>query len=259
MQTNLIIAFANQKGGVGKSTLCTLFANYLVKRVTEPITIYDCDTQRTIYIKRQDDLDLFPNHKPLYSVEKFTLQTKGDCMEFTEKIKSLKGVILIDTPGGISNQILGFLMSICHFIVCPCNMELAVLDSTIEFSSSVKKIQRALGGRTNAQLFYLPNGLMRGWGNKKEHEHWEKICNYFKSNNNAIILPDIYKYSSPARFNTIKFMEDQEKHIGKCFDMLYAYIFNAPVSDQSKQLPVIESTEIGEVVEESVAKKLLNS
>jgi hypothetical protein len=27
-----IISFANQKGGVGKTTLCTIFANYLAEK-----------------------------------------------------------------------------------------------------------------------------------------------------------------------------------------------------------------------------------
>ncbi len=36
-----IISFANQKGGVGKTTLCTILANYLVEK-GEQLLIIDC-------------------------------------------------------------------------------------------------------------------------------------------------------------------------------------------------------------------------
>lgn len=32
MSDNIMITFANQKGGVGKTTLCTMFADYLSAR-----------------------------------------------------------------------------------------------------------------------------------------------------------------------------------------------------------------------------------
>ena len=32
MRDNIMITFANQKGGVGKTTLCTMFADYLAAK-----------------------------------------------------------------------------------------------------------------------------------------------------------------------------------------------------------------------------------
>ena len=34
IQTPVIVTFANQKGGVGKTTLCVTFANYLVAKAS---------------------------------------------------------------------------------------------------------------------------------------------------------------------------------------------------------------------------------
>ena len=45
MKKNITIAFSNQKGGVGKSTLCAMFANYLKEKNVENVTIMDCDRQ----------------------------------------------------------------------------------------------------------------------------------------------------------------------------------------------------------------------
>ena len=47
MQTPVIVTFANQKGGVGKTTLCVTFANYLVTKGVR-VLIVDCDFQHSI-------------------------------------------------------------------------------------------------------------------------------------------------------------------------------------------------------------------
>ena len=47
IQTPVIVTFANQKGGVGKTTLCVTFANYLVTKGVR-LVIIDCDFQHSI-------------------------------------------------------------------------------------------------------------------------------------------------------------------------------------------------------------------
>lgn len=62
MNKTIIITFANQKGGVGKTTLCTLFANYLVAK-GKSVIVVDCDGQQTIYEKRQADKKSTPTNR----------------------------------------------------------------------------------------------------------------------------------------------------------------------------------------------------
>ena len=54
---NKKVVFANQKGGVGKSTLCILFANYLASKGKD-VCIIDTDLQKTILMQRQKDAQL---------------------------------------------------------------------------------------------------------------------------------------------------------------------------------------------------------
>ena len=49
------IVFGNQKGGVGKSTIITLFANYLVLEKKEDILFLDMDNQLTSYKRYLED------------------------------------------------------------------------------------------------------------------------------------------------------------------------------------------------------------
>ena len=51
---NKIIAFANMKGGVGKSSLCIALANYLTMAKI-PVVVVDADLQQTIATLREDE------------------------------------------------------------------------------------------------------------------------------------------------------------------------------------------------------------
>ena len=49
---NKIVIFSNIKGGVGKTTLCALFASYLVER-GYPVMAIDADLQASLYRHRK--------------------------------------------------------------------------------------------------------------------------------------------------------------------------------------------------------------
>ena len=55
MKKNITITWANEKGGVGKTTLCTLFANYLSEKKVPDVCVLDCDRQHSIVDKRKFD------------------------------------------------------------------------------------------------------------------------------------------------------------------------------------------------------------
>ena len=57
-KNNVIIVFANQKGGVGKSTLCLLLANYLVYWKKD-VCVIDTDLQQSASLQRQIDEQQF--------------------------------------------------------------------------------------------------------------------------------------------------------------------------------------------------------
>lgn len=78
-----IITFANQKGGVGKTTLCTLFANYLVNRGKRTIVI-DCDGQQTIFEKRKADYKKYPDQKEVQGTG-FQHRRPRECQEPDEE------------------------------------------------------------------------------------------------------------------------------------------------------------------------------
>ena len=67
IQTPVIVTFANQKGGVGKTTLCVTFANYLVAKGVRVVVI-DCDFQHLIMKCRKADIKKYErNNYPMKS------------------------------------------------------------------------------------------------------------------------------------------------------------------------------------------------
>ena len=67
---NKKIVFANQKGGVGKSTLCILFANYLASKGKD-VCIIDTDLQKTILMQRRKDKLIYEGEEEPYNVQDF--------------------------------------------------------------------------------------------------------------------------------------------------------------------------------------------
>lgn len=54
---NKIVLFSNIKGGVGKTTLCALFASYLAENGI-PVIAIDADLQASLYRHRQREQDV---------------------------------------------------------------------------------------------------------------------------------------------------------------------------------------------------------
>lgn len=97
---NRIIVFANQKGGVGKTTLCTLFANYLAE-IKQPVLVIDCDGQQTIFEKRQADIKKYGDDNFTYSIKPFPICEAEKMEHLMKSLKTINAIVLIDSPGHI--------------------------------------------------------------------------------------------------------------------------------------------------------------
>ena len=67
IQIPVIVTFANQKGGVGKTTFCVTFANYLVTKGVR-VVVVDCDFQHSIIKCRKADSKKYGEQQMPYDV-----------------------------------------------------------------------------------------------------------------------------------------------------------------------------------------------
>ena len=218
---NKIIVFGNQKGGVGKTTLCTLFANYLTSKDI-PVLVIDCDGQQTIFEKRQADIKKYGNEDFTYNIKPFPINDGEKVEKLMSTLKTLDAVILIDSPGHLAQQGLIPLFKYADDIICPYQFEATSVNSTITFVGFIKKLQKNYG-KMKGELFFVPNKYDSRVGKKEELELWEETEMAFsRFGNNA---PKIKLKQELQRYNTVSMSEKVKNEVLPAFDFLFDKIF----------------------------------
>lgn len=143
----MIILFANQKGGVGKSTLSVLFSNYLSLAKNKPVKVYDMDFQRSLYNKAQA-AEVIEN-TPLYPVEAAELSQFNAIQK--KDTKEENQLNIIDLAGKMDDDDLVPVFQKSDLILCPFSYDEYSVSSTIEFSFVILKIN------PKAKIIFIPN------------------------------------------------------------------------------------------------------
>ena len=224
MDDTIIIIFANQKGGVGKTTLCAVFANYLVKKGC-PVLVVDCDGQQSIKERRKNDLLVYEGQdvKLPYDVVSFDISKTEHLLVFIENLKRSRGIVLVDSPGTLDLQGLVILLCSSNFIVCPFHYDKTTVPSTVGFIGMLARLKAEMGNRMNSQLVLIPNRQDPRVGKKAELVLWEQTREAFS--NYGIVTPHIPVRADMERFSTISELDNQLEIVSPAFDIIYQAIF----------------------------------
>ncbi len=202
------IVFGNQKGGVGKSTLCIMLANYLTLVKKKQVLVMDMDFQKSIDERRQDDRIDFKGEFPY---EVLPIETT-DYKHYADQLKGLDDIILIDLPGKIDDDSLIPILKDADYVVCPFDYEKSVFSSTGQFATVVKYFDN------DKKIFFVPNRI-------------KSSINYdIKAKVDAELLKFgmITKYITDRvtlkRINTFEIGEEQIKVVEDVFDFIYTEI-----------------------------------
>jgi chromosome partitioning protein len=146
------VLIGNQKGGVGKSTLCILLANYLTLIQQKECLILDMDFQSSISSLWEKDRANYDN-PPLYEVMVIDLNNFG---KIREKIVSVKGLVLIDLPGKIDDNLLIPVYRSADLVICPFAYDKVTFESTATFAQVVRHLNKKV------PIVFIPNRLKAG-------------------------------------------------------------------------------------------------
>ncbi len=142
----MIILFANQKGGVGKSTLSLLFSNYLSLVKNSVVTVYDMDFQRSLYNKAQAAKVV--ENPSLYDVEAVELHQFETIWRMSKDCDQIR---IIDLAGKMDDDHLVPVFQKSDLILCPFCYDEYSVSSTIEFSFVITQLNPV------AKLIFIPN------------------------------------------------------------------------------------------------------
>lgn len=213
---NRKVIFANQKGGVGKSTLCILFANYLAWK-KQDVCIIDTDLQKTISMQRKKDMEIYEDVEEPYTVQGFDVSDPDTMQQLMESASETEGYVLFDSPGNVSEDGLVPMFTSADYIVCPYEYEEKTLDSTGTFVQVVNALHQATPEMT-AKLFFVPNRIDVRIGTADELKMWKQTDAIFKQLGS--VTPRITARAALKRINTFEITAPQREAVKQAFDFM---------------------------------------
>lgn len=180
MKEAIFVAFGNQKGGIGKSTMCRLIATHLWYTHPEiKIALWDCDNPQFSNARlRAMDLELWdkmPVEKKEFRiiVEQFEAQRRKAALypikemdvarierEGNDDIEQYD-IILIDLPGTIDSQELATVLPFINYLFLPTDYDNATVDSTIRYLKVLEGIARENQFPVIGNMYLFFNGIKK--------------------------------------------------------------------------------------------------
>lgn len=217
---NRIIVFANQKGGVGKSTMCILFADYLAEKRL-PVAVIDADIQQTIMVQRQRELEATGQDAEKVPWDAVSLETGNlaDVKDAITAAREFPGTILIDAPGNLSDDNLVPIFASADYIIAPMSYHPNVVDSTRRFAEIMQQLKNSLD--LKFKIWFLPNRID---DRKKADLEQLKLDTWKALHNYGDILTRINDRAYLERCSTLALTSQQSGAVRYAFDRIITEI-----------------------------------
>lgn len=147
----MLIVFGNQKGGAGKSTLATLFANQLSVIKRREVILLDMDYQKSILEKYNESKVL--ENPELYQVIGAELTDFPALYSVLSSEENAHQIVIIDLPGKIDDDNLLPILTKADIFVIPFAYEKMTYQSTLLFSLLVDKLN------PKSHKIFVPNRI----------------------------------------------------------------------------------------------------
>lgn len=206
------IIVANQKGGVGKSTITTLLANYLVLDKDAQVVVIDMDFQATVFTRWERDKEQYANDA-LYEVMKIDIEEYPKYSKALDSVKD-QAHLIMDMPGKLDDDNLLAVIKEADLIICPIAYEQTVFESTLIFSKVAKYVN------PNIKMVYLPTRIKGSVKYETEAKVREVLAEF------GPIAPKIGDRVALERIDSVSLSTEARAIIQEPFEYIYQMIIN---------------------------------
>jgi chromosome partitioning protein len=199
------IIVGNQKGGVGKTTLCILFANYLSLIKKKDVIILDMDFQESIKNRREEDKVILKSEPPyeVLAIEVEQYESIAPQLDQTE------GLILMDLAGKIDDNSLVPIYMNAEAVICPFFYEKITFESTLTFARVIKYM------KPDMPIYFVPNRTKAGV------KYETKAIVNSALNQYGVVIPEIPDRVMLQRIDTISLSDELKGVLESSFSFLF--------------------------------------
>lgn len=209
----MVITFATQKGGAGKTTMAIAFANYISTTTQKKINVYDFDFQKSFYNKWKDDEE-FSEFPKIYDVEIIGEDGENPFTDFEklEEIKESDEINIFDLAGTLDEKYTDLLIY-SDVIVTPFEYADVSIQSTMVFINILKDLD------SEAERVFIRSKYDKGYKYLNQTEMDEQI-----SKHGILINNPVFKRNCLQTIDTRRLTYEQKYAVKKPFTELIEYL-----------------------------------
>lgn len=200
---NKLVIFSNIKGGVGKTTLCALFASFLVEK-GYPVIAIDADLQASLYRHRKREKDVAPEAQVPWNVELIDTSDGDHIKQIVDKLKNVPGIVLIDCPVNLNDRNLEWIYSSTDTAIIPISFDADTVDATGIFVKAFKSV-------SSANLIFVPNRINTAERKSAELRQREQTTGYLGLV--GTVTPAVKQSVAVKRYSTLYPLEKAQTDV----------------------------------------------